>query len=140
MRVRFAHSLFFLLSPVIWKHDYSSFFSFSVYLSFLYLVWSRLMSRTPSRTERVGILCVLGISLYVVQFMVSPLHFSSFDEFLHWRTAADIIRSTHLFSQNPMLPVSPYYPGLEIVTSFVSTIAGLSIFHASIVIIAYHVY
>ena len=96
----------------------------------------RLLSRTPSRTERIGLLCVLGMCFYAVQFMVSPLHFSSFDEFLHWRTAEDIIKSTHLFSQNSMLPVSPYYPGLEIVSSIVSTIAGLSTFQASIVVIS----
>ena len=34
-----------------------------------------------------------------------------------------------------MLPVSPYYPGLEIVTNAISTISGLDTFHASIIVI-----
>jgi len=68
--------------------------------------------------------------------MVSPLHFSSFDEFLHWRTADDIARAGHLFSENSMLPVSPYYPGLEIVTNALSTISGLSTFYAAILVIS----
>ncbi len=59
---------------------------------------------------------------------VNPLYFASFDEFLHWRTADDILRTGHLFSENSMLPVGPYYPGLEIVTNALSTTSGLSTF------------
>lgn len=95
----------------------------------------RLLSRTPSRLERICLLCLLGLSLYFVQFMNSPLHFSSFDDFLHWRTADDILRTGHLFSENSMLPVSPYYPGLEIVTNALSTTTGLSTFYAGIIVI-----
>jgi hypothetical protein len=121
--------------PVYGNTIFELFFFLGLLIMFVPAV-VRLMSRAPSRTERVGILCVLGISLYVVQFMVSPLHVSSFDEFLHWRTADDIISSMHLFSQNPMLPVSPYYPGLEIVTSFLSSVSGLSVFHTGVIIIS----
>jgi len=96
----------------------------------------RLMSSAPSRFERICLLCVVGICFYLVQLMVSPLHFSSFDEFLHWRTADDIARAGHLFSENSMLPVSPYYPGLEIVTNALSTISGLSTFYAAILVIS----
>lgn len=95
----------------------------------------RLLSRTPSRLERICLLCILGLSLYFVQFMNSPLHFSSFDDFLHWRTADDILRTGHLFSQNSMLPVSPYYPGLELVTNAISTTTGLNTFYAGVIVI-----
>src|SRR6266699_1386203 len=96
----------------------------------------RLLSPAPSRLERICLLCVLGISFYLVQFMVSPLHFSGYDEFLAWRTANDILRTGHLFSENPMLPVGPYYSGLEIVTNTLSTISGLSTFQAGILVIS----
>jgi hypothetical protein len=96
----------------------------------------RLLSPAPSRLERICLLCVVGLCFYLVQLMTSPLHFSSFDEFLHWRTADDIARSGHLFSENAMLPVSPYYPGLEIVTNAFSTMSGLNTFHAAIVVIS----
>src|SRR6266566_2363049 len=96
----------------------------------------RLISPAPSRLERIGLLCVVGICFYIVQLMVSPLRVSSFDEFLHWHTADDIARTGHLFSENSMLPVSPYYPGLEIVTNALSTISGLSTFHAGIIVIS----
>src|SRR5713226_9436502 len=96
----------------------------------------RLLSPAPSRIERVCLLCTLGISFYLVRFMASPLHFSEYDEFLNWRTADDILRTGHFFSENPMLPVGPYYPGLQIVTNAVSTISGLDTFHAAIIVIS----
>jgi hypothetical protein len=95
----------------------------------------RLLTRIPTRLERIGLLCVLAVCSYFVQFMVSPLHFSGFDESLDWRTADDILRTGHLFSVNSMLPVSSYYPGLEIVTNAVSTMTGLSTFCAGNIVI-----
>ncbi|MCH9734872.1 MAG: hypothetical protein K0U78_10000 [Actinomycetia bacterium] len=45
-----------------------------------------------------------------------PLQFSGFDEQLHLRTLRDIISSHRLFEANPVLEISPRYPGLEAVT------------------------
>src|SRR5216684_1076251 len=97
---------------------------------------ARLLSPAPSRVERICLLCGLGMSLYLVRFMTSPLRFAEYDEFLNWRTADDILRTGHLFSENSMLPVGPYYPGLQIVTNAVSTISGLDTFHAAIIVIS----
>jgi hypothetical protein len=111
----------------------------SLFLSGLLLMFVpnllRLLSPTPSRMERIGLLCVLGIYFYLTYFMTSPQHVFWFDEFLHWRTVADILQSGHLFSTNAMLPASPYYPGLEIVTDAISTMTGLSAFYAGIIVI-----
>src|SRR5581483_7161043 len=96
----------------------------------------RVLSRTPTRLERIGLICILAGCSYFIQFMTSPMHFSGFDEFLHSRTADDILRTGHLFSENSMLPVSPFYPGLEIVTNAVSTTTGLSTFYAGNIVIA----
>ena len=95
----------------------------------------RLLSRAPSRVERIYLLCILGICCYFVQFMTSPLYFSGYDESLHWRTANDILRTGHLFSMNAVLPVSPYYPGLELITNSISSTTGLSIFAAGNIVI-----
>jgi hypothetical protein len=95
----------------------------------------RLLFSKPSRLERICLVCMLSVYFCFVEFMISPHYFSSFDESLHMRTAYDILQSGHLFSLNSMLPVSPYYPGLEIVTDAISTISGLSIFQAGIVLI-----
>ncbi|HTK11599.1 MAG TPA: hypothetical protein VL485_30790 [Ktedonobacteraceae bacterium] len=96
----------------------------------------RLLSRTPTRVERIVIVCFLAGCAYFVQFLTSPSHFSGFDEFLHWRTAYDILLTHHLFSFNSMLPASPYYPGLEIVTNAVSTTTGMNSFYAGNLVIA----
>jgi hypothetical protein len=95
----------------------------------------RFLSASPTKLESVCSLCGLGLCFYLVEFMVSPLHFSSFDDFLHWRTVGDILRTGHLFSPNSMLPVSPYYPGLEIVTNAIGSMSGLSAFHAGALVI-----
>ncbi len=95
----------------------------------------RLISPEATRFERISVLCVAGICFYLVKVINSPLTFSSIDAFLHWRTAGDIARSGHLFSENPLLPVSPYYPGLEIVTNAVSRLTGLSIFSSRIIVV-----
>src|SRR5215475_3507931 len=69
-----------------------------------------------SRNERVLLLAFLGVALYLVKVLEYPLYFTFFDEFLHWRTAQDILATGHLFTPNSLLPVSPFFPGLELVT------------------------
>lgn len=95
----------------------------------------RLFSARPSRSERIGIIVVLGIGLYLVKLMHSPLHFTHYDELLHWRTAKDIAQTGHLFRENLLLSTSPVFPGLEIVTSALSSLSGLSIFGAGVMVI-----
>lgn len=95
----------------------------------------RLISPQASRFERICLVCVAGIAFYLVQLMYNPLSFSYFDEFLHWRTVNDIMNSEHLFSNNPLLPVSPFYPGLEIVTSGLAKLSGLTVFVSGIIVV-----
>jgi Double zinc ribbon len=95
----------------------------------------RLISPTASRFERISLLCVVGICFYLVKVMNSPLYFSAYDEFLHWQTADDIARSGHLFSANALLPTSPFYPGLEIVTNAFSRLSGLSTFTSGTIVV-----
>ncbi len=95
----------------------------------------RCLSRKPSRHERIFLLCAVGLSFYFVQFMASPAYFTQFDETLHWRTANDLLSLGHLFTPNTMLPVSPYYPGLEIITNAISTTTGLSTFYAGNIVV-----
>ncbi|MBV9338117.1 MAG: hypothetical protein JO243_19695 [Solirubrobacterales bacterium] len=63
-----------------------------------------------------------------MKVLKSPLSFSGYDEFQHWRTAQDIVRADKLFGPNPLLPISPLYPGLEIATSAIVKLTGLSVF------------
>ena len=112
------------------------FYWLSLLLIFVPLV-VRLLSPSPSRFERICLLCAAGVAFYLVALVKSPTYFSSFDEFLHWRTADDIAMTRHLFSENSLLPVSSFYPGLEMVTNAFSTMSGLSIFQSGIFVIGF---
>ena len=95
----------------------------------------RLLSPIASRLERIGILCTAGFSIYLVPVVLSPLHFIFVDEYMHWRTVDDIVRSGHLFSENSILQVSPLYPGLEIVTDAFSSLSGLNTATSGLVVV-----
>lgn len=96
---------------------------------------ARLITPYASRIERVLLLCMTGVGCYCIRALTSPLHFYLYDEFLHWRTENDVIASGHLFTPNALLPVSPYYPGLEIVTNAICMLSGISPFYASLILI-----
>lgn len=98
-------------------------------------VAARLLSAHASRRERLGLVTVLGMGFYLAKIMHSPLSFTFVDEFVHWRTADDIARSHHLFHANPLIPVSPFYPGLEIVTSAVMSVSHLPAFPAGVLVV-----
>ncbi len=90
----------------------------------------RLFSAEPERHERIGLLLIIGLALYLVKVLHSPIAFTFSDEFLHWMTARDIVETRHLFTPNSILPVSPLYPGLEIITAALSSLTGLSVVDA----------
>ena len=96
---------------------------------------TRLLMPGLRRREAIASVLWLGASLYCVKLFQSPLGFSFFDEFLHWRTASDMLVTGRLFYENSLLPVSPLYPALEIVTTALVHLTGLSIFQAGALVI-----
>jgi hypothetical protein len=96
----------------------------------------RLISSSPSRQERIGLVVLLGLSLYMVKVLHSPLDFTFHDEFLHWNTANNILQTRYLFGENSILPVSPLYPGLEIVVTAISNLSGLSVVESGTITLA----
>ncbi len=94
-----------------------------------------LMSRSMSRREALSIVVVVAFGLYCVKLLHAPTAFTAYDELLHYRTLDDLTQTGRLFTHNPLLPVSPYYPGLEIVTSMLMNATGLSAFAAARVVI-----
>jgi len=95
----------------------------------------RLLSSSIARRERVGLVVVLGLALYLVKILHSPLDFTFYDEFLHWNTTNHIFQTGRLFTDNTISPVSSLYPGLEIITSAFANMSGLSIVDSGIVIL-----
>lgn len=95
---------------------------------------ARLASPWCARRERIGLVSVLGVGLFLGRVFQSPLDFSFIDELQHLRTAMDIARTSHLFHPNPILPVSPFYPGLEIAVTSLASISGLPLFDAAVIV------
>ena len=98
-------------------------------------IFWRLTSRDASRGERLALVCLLGISLYLVKVVRDTPLFTFSDELVHAFNADQIANHHHLFRYNPILPVTPNYPGLEGATSAVIGLTGLSSYGAGIVVV-----
>jgi hypothetical protein len=98
-------------------------------------VAARLLGRRAlGASETVTLVVVLTVAEYLVRICYSPAAFTYADELMHWRTATDIMRTGKLFTPNNLLPISPYYPGLEEATSALASITGLSLFTCGLVV------
>lgn len=105
-------------------------------LSVLFIpITARLFTQSAARKERISLVILLGLGLYVLKLLHSPIIFTFHDEFAHWRTTSDIIGSCHLFNHNPLIATSAFYPGLEIVTAALVNLSGLTIFEAGVVVL-----
>ena len=86
-----------------------------------------LFRRSILRAEAFGIALLMPIASFLILAYYSPDQFRFLDEFQHVQTAQTILATHHLFHVNTSLPVSPQYPGLEIITSALVAITHLSI-------------
>ena len=98
-------------------------------------VAARLLSRRAlAASETVTLVVVLTVAEYLVKVCYSPAAFTYADELMHWRTATDILQTGKLFGANNLLPIGPYYPGLEEVTTALASITGLSVFTSGLIV------
>jgi hypothetical protein len=98
-------------------------------------IFYRLTSEDASARERLTLVCMLGLSLYLVKvFRDAPL-FTFSDELIHSFNANQIADHHHLFRDNPILTATPYYPGLEGAASALMKLTGVSAYGAGLVLI-----
>lgn len=95
----------------------------------------RLVSLTPTRRERIGIVTGLGLALYLVKVVHSPFDFTYSDEFFHLFNTNQIVQNGRLFTENSGLPVSALFPGLSAVTAALSSLSGLAVFPAGLIVV-----
>jgi hypothetical protein len=112
----------------------SVFFWVGLLLIFVPIAFRVLMPGTD-RNEQLTLVILLGVALYLVKVFYSPDMFAFGDEFIHWRTTQDILRTHHLFSYNPLLPTAAYYPGLAGMTAGLVDLTGLSPFASGVLLI-----
>ena len=95
----------------------------------------RLLSASASRAERIALVGVLGVSLFAVKILASPTGFVRFDELGTWRATNEVLITGHLLTANPLIVSTAGFPGLEALTASVAQLAGLSIFHAGLIVL-----
>jgi hypothetical protein len=99
-------------------------------------VGARLLSRRRlDASETVTLLVILTVAEYLVKVCYSPTGFTFGDELMHWRSTMNILQTGELFRPNDLLPISPFYPGLEEVTAALVSITGLSVFMAGLIVV-----
>jgi hypothetical protein len=98
---------------------------------FSYLLF---MGRLTGR-ERVVIVAIAGVLPTVCYRAKDLMQFTGFDELLHQRTLADLAGGAGPFAVNPMLPVSPYFPGLEGLTVLLVRLTGMPVLAAASVVV-----
>lgn len=89
-----------------------------------------LVAGNPSAALRQLTVVLVGLYPAALYRMSSPVVLPGFDEHLHERTLRDLLNGSGLFAPNPLLPVSPYYPGLEIFTGVVVRLTGMPVMAA----------
>ena len=85
----------------------------------------RLTGSAATRSERVWVSVILGLALQASYIFRSPLIFDNFDELAHGATLTRLLHSGALFQNNPILPVSPFYPGIQLATAATRWLTGL---------------
>lgn len=89
-----------------------------------------------ARGERLFLLVLFVETLLYYKTVYSPTGFIGHDEFLHWVAADDLLTARRLFLSNPLLPIGPTYPALEILTTAIVNLTGLSVFLAGTLLLA----
>jgi hypothetical protein len=110
-------------------------FLFGVALDFAACAW-RLTGANATRKERLWVSVVLGLGLFASYAMLHPLLLDSFDELAHLGTLTRLLNSDALFPSNSILPVSPYYPGLELATAATRWLTGLPLVIDQLIVLA----
>ncbi len=97
-------------------------------------VWVLTAARLDRFARNAAVLC-LGVTPTLFWRATNPLLFTGFDEQLHMRTLGDIISSHRLFEANPLLEVSPRYPGIEAVATLIHQLGVPTMASAFVVIL-----
>ncbi|MCU0490148.1 MAG: hypothetical protein MUD01_00970 [Chloroflexaceae bacterium] len=95
----------------------------------------RLTAPAITRNERLSLLTLLVVALYMVKLLHSPQSFTFYDELLHWRSTNDVLLNDRFFLRNPLLPVSSLFPGLQSSVVAVIELTGLSIYQAGVLVV-----
>jgi hypothetical protein len=95
----------------------------------------RLFGRSAQPPERMALVLVLGMALYLVKVVHSPAGFTLHDELASWRGVQDLLESGRLFADNPLVGGYSVFPGMTAVTGALTQLSGLSVFVSALILI-----
>ena len=87
------------------------------------------------RSTRVLLAVAMPVLLQLTRVTLYPTRFMFHDELLHANVLRQIGATGRLYSENSLLPISGYYPGLEIATDAVRDLTGLSAHTSSVLVL-----
>ncbi|MFD0482207.1 hypothetical protein ACFQ46_06340 [Kineococcus sp. GCM10028916] len=96
----------------------------------LLAMWPR-----TSGSVRVWTAVTAAAALQLSRVVLYPDRFMFHDELLHANLLRQISDTGQLFGLNPLLPITAYYPGLEVATDGVADLTGLSAHTSSVVLL-----
>lgn len=89
---------------------------------------ARVAWRGVGRGETLLTTVAVGVLLYLVKIVHSPIRFTFFDEFSHWSAAMHVGASGRLFGDNTLLPIAAEFPGLHIIATAIQSVSGAELF------------
>lgn len=102
------------------------------------LIWLPLMliavAPRVADAQRLAALVALALAQSLTKWMYAPRDLRFPDELQHLRTALEVAEHHTLAVSNPTLPVSPSFPGLEVLTDALSSLGDMSIFAAGTIV------
>jgi len=99
------------------------------------VAWHLLSNRTSS-AARGALVVALGIWSLAPTLLRTGDHPLFFDEFSHFRMLQDLVRTGHPHSSVGLLQIGANFPGLELVTSGLYHLSGLTLWISALVIAA----
>jgi hypothetical protein len=95
----------------------------------------RMLSPSAGRSERVLLVALTTLFLYWIKVLHDPVGLFIPDEFYHLANAQRLADTGQLYGENLLLPVSPDYPGLTVITVALSKLSGLGLFPCALLLI-----
>ncbi|WP_167587416.1 hypothetical protein [Kineococcus rubinsiae] len=90
--------------------------------------------RVPA-AARTTVAVAAVVALQLSRTVLYPTRFMFHDELLHANLLRIIGDTGRLFGENPLLPITSYYPGLEVVTDGVRDLTGLGAHTSSVLVL-----
>ncbi|WP_295695014.1 hypothetical protein [Lapillicoccus sp.] len=86
-------------------------------------------------STRILLAVSMAVLLQLSRLVLYPTRFMFHDELIHANVLRLMGETGHLFTENSLLPVTAYYPGLEIATNAIHDLTGLSAYASGVVIL-----